>query len=472
MMNICLLLSLSVLSSSAGDAPAWGGFRGNNGTGVAEDSALPESFDPEVNLLWKIDARPGYSSPIVNEDRVFLTAAKGEKLSMHCLSLGTGEEIWSLEIDFDGKRVGANSSASPTPATDGERLYALFHHVGMVCCDLDGKPLWRNDLGAPFNIPHGLATSPVVHGGAVFVQVDQDTDSHLVALDAKTGEELWKTERSGSTHSYATPVIYTPTEGPAQIVVSGSNQIAGYDVADGRRIWWIDGAAWQSKSLPVIYGDLCIVNSYMVSTSEFGGPIITQTWEEMLAERDSDQSGFIERSEWDEPAIMQAWFIFDLDGDDKLDETDFNYLKNAGSAVGGLFAVKMNGEGNVTESHIAWSYKKRRGLSDVTSPVLYDGIVYMLKEGGIMTAIDATTGELGKQSRIGKSDGYFASPVASDGKLIATSLSGQLSVIQAGSEWEVLSTYNLDEEVWSTPALAYGMVIVRSQSALYCFFEE
>ncbi|MFT7486395.1 MAG: hypothetical protein ACI9F9_002250, partial [Candidatus Paceibacteria bacterium] len=356
MLNTCLLLSLSILPIYVGDTPAWGGFRGNNGSGVVEGSPIPDQFDLEENLLWKVDALPGYSSPIVNAGRVYITAAAGTKLSTHCLDLGTGEQVWAQEIAFDGKRVGANSSASPTPATDGERLYTLFHHVGMVCYDLDGKELWRNDLGAPFNLPHGLSTSPVVHGDSVIIQVDQDTNSHLLALDAKTGKTLWNTDRSGSTHSYATPVIYTPKEGPAQIIVSGSNQIAGYALATGKRIWWVDGAAWQSKSLPLIHGDLCIVNSYMVSTSEFGGPRVTQSWQECLVERDANDSGFIEREEWDDTAMMQAWFIFDLDGDDKLNEDDFNYLKNAGSAVGGLFAVKMDGQGNVTESHIAWRY--------------------------------------------------------------------------------------------------------------------
>jgi outer membrane protein assembly factor BamB len=311
-----------------------------------------------------------------------------------------------------------------------------------------------------------------VHGDSVIIQVDQDTNSHLLALDAKTGKTLWNTDRSGSTHSYATPVIYTPKEGPAQIIVSGSNQIAGYALATGKRIWWVDGAAWQSKSLPLIHGDLCIVNSYMVSTSEFGGPRVTQSWQECLVERDANDSGFIEREEWDDTAMMQAWFIFDLDGDDKLNEDDFNYLKNAGSAVGGLFAVKMDGQGNVTESHIAWRYNQRRGLSDVTSPVIYDGVVYMLKEGGIMTAIDAANGEMGKQGRIGEGDGYYASPVASNGKLVTASKSGQLSVIKAGVEWDVLSTLQLEEELWCTPALVEGLVIVRSQKALYCFFEE
>ncbi len=104
--------------------------------------------------------------------------------------------------------------------------------------------------------------------------------------------------------------------------------------------------------------------------------------------------------------------------------------------------------------------------------MLYEGIVYMLKEGGILTAVDAKTGEVGKQERVGEGDGYYASPVASGGKLITASQGGQLSVIKAGADWEVISSHSLGEQTWSTPALAEDLVIVRTQKALYCFFQE
>ena len=135
-------------------------------------------------------------------------------------------------------------------------------------------------------------------------------------------------------------------------------------------------------------------------------------------------------------------------------------------------AVRLGGEGDVSESHKVWAYDKSRGLSDVLSPVLVEDNLFMLKEGGILTAMNARTGEIAKQERVGSPDRYFASPVAAGGRLLLASLGGQLSVVDAKADWEVVSTTDLEEELWSTPALAGELVIVRTQKALYCFFTE
>ena len=172
----------------------------------------------------------------------------------------TGETRWEREIPFDGKRVGANSSAAPTPVTDGERVYSLFHAAGLVAYDLEGEELWSVDLG-PFEIPHGMSSSPVLHGDLLVVQADQDSGSFLAAFDRKTGEERWRVEREGVVHSYATPAIYAPEEGPAQVIVSGSFQIASYSLADGKKLWWVNGSAWQTKAIPLIDGNVCYVSA-------------------------------------------------------------------------------------------------------------------------------------------------------------------------------------------------------------------
>lgn len=471
-MPICPAALVLALSLTAGDPPEWGGFRGNNGCGVSRGTAIPEALDKDVNLLWRMEVPPGFSSPIVTGDNVIVTGVEGKKLVTLCLDMVTGEIRWGARVDFDGTRVGANSSAAPTPATDGERVYALFHHVGMIAYDLDGVELWRSSLGAPFDIPHGLATSPVLHGDLVVVQIDQDSDSYLVAVDKASGKERWRVERPGATHSYATPVIYEPDEGPAEIICSGALQIAAYSVEDGEKLWWVDGSAWQTKSVPVIHGDLCIVNAYMVPTSEFGAPRITQSWEEALAERDTDGDELISRDEWPIPALLMAWFIFDLDGDDKLNEEDYEYLKLAGTAVGGLFAIRLGGRGDVSESHVAWRYEERRGLSDLVSPVVVGDTLFLLKDGGILTTVDAATGKTVKQGRIGDPDSYYASPIASGGRVLTASQAGQVSVISGEGEWEVISSADLDEYIWSTPALAGGLIFVRSQVALYAFFND
>ncbi|MEM6570518.1 MAG: PQQ-binding-like beta-propeller repeat protein [Planctomycetota bacterium] len=473
MLTIPHLVVSALLVPAAQDAPApsahWGQFRGPNGSGTAT-GGLPDVLDAEETLLWAVEIPSGYSSPVVGGGRVFVTAATKDKLVTLCMDEETGEQVWEREVDYDGKRPGANSSAAPTPATDGEHVYALFHHIGMIAYDMDGEELWMNDLGAPFNIPHGLATSPVVHGGKILVQLDQDTDSALVCLDAETGDEVWRTERSGASHSYSTPAIHAPAEGPAMAIVSGSYQIAGYSMETGERVWWVSGSAWQSKAVPLIHGNRCIVSAYMASSSEFGLPPMPEDFADVLAEHDADDSGTISRDEWDHDMMQQTWFIWDRNGDDILDADDYTYLRSTQTAKGGMFAIELGGKGDVSETHVAWTYDARRGLSDLISPVLLGDTIYCLRDGGILTAFDAKTGEKQNDGRIGEPDQYYASPVAAGGRMLFTGMSGQLTVVEPGEEWETVSTTSVDAgRLWSTPALAEGKILVRGQSKLFCF---
>lgn len=450
------------------DAPEWGGFRGNNGAGSAADASVPDALDPEVNLAWSVEVPPGYSSPVVAGERVFVTAARGTELLTICLDLATGEERWRRALDFDGKRPGANSSASPTPATDGENVYVAFHSFGLAAYTVAGEELWAQEM-EPFNIPHGLASSPVVHDGTVVFCVDQDGGGFLAAYDAATGEERWRVERPGVFHGYATPAIWAPEEGAAQIVVAGSMQIAGYSLGDGEKLWWADIGAWQTKGVPAIVGDRAWIASYAAPVSEAGLPRMSGTFEEALAEHDANEDGFIGKDEWDHPMLQAAWFVLDLNDDEKFDATDWEYITAAGRDTGGLYSIRLGGTGDVTESHVAWASDDRRGLPDASSPLVADGLVYLVKSGGIFTALDAESGEVVKRERLGESDQYWASPVCADGKIVTASLGGQLCVLRAGAEWEVLSTTGVEGQVWSTPAIAGDRVLVRSQTALYCF---
>ncbi len=467
MLTLLLSLCSSSPSISPGDAPQWGGFRGNNGSGVSSAKKLPDALDPEENLIWRVEVPTGYSSPCVAGKDLYLTASEGAKLWTLALDAYSGEERWRAELDFDGKRPGANSPAAPTPVTDGERVYALFHHFGLVVYDREGKELWKKPIG-PFNIPHGMAASPVLFGENLLLQVDQDTGSYLVAYDRKTGAERWKVDRPGVTHGYATPAVWQPAGGAPELVVSSAFQIAGFSLENGSKLWWVDGAAWQTKSVPVFEGALCVVNSFMPGPAEMGMPNFTGSYAEMVAEHDANEDGKVTRDEWADQRVQMIWFILDLDGDEALGEKDWEYALSTGSANGGLFAIELGGKGDLGQK-IKWKVEDRRGLSDVTSPLLLDGTLFLVKEGGLVTSIDAGSGKVVKQERLGEPDDYYASPVAGDGKVYLASLSGQLAVISAQREWQPLSVHRIDEEVWSTPALTERQVLIRSQKALYCF---
>ncbi len=457
-------------AGTAGDD--WAAFRGPNGSGVSAVARIPEHLDAEADLLWRRELAPGYSSPVLYGEYVFLTAAEGKELLTICLERDSGEVSWRAGVDYDGSpRVGQNSPAACTPAVDEERVFSLFHHVGMVAYDHDGRELWRNDLGSPYMIPHGLSSSPVLHGERVVVQIDQDSTSRLVCLDAESGETRWEVERA-ATHGYSTPSILEPaagTDGPVQVIVNGALRIGSYDLETGAPLWWVDGAAWQVKTIPVLDGRTCLVNAFMVPSSEFGAPPMEQSFEELVAERDADGDGTISLDEWDIDVLKMAFPIFDLNKDGELDAGDYDYLRSAGREVGGLFAIRTDGRGDVTESHVEWMYDKRRGMSDVLSPVVVDGTVFQLRDGGILTAMDAATGEVLQQERVGSPDTYFASPVSADGKLLLASKGGQLTAVSADREFEQLWSIDLSEEIWSVPALSSEQLLVRSQDALYCF---
>lgn len=469
--NHTLLVASPLLACLAflGDPPEWGGFRGNNGAGLGEANVLPDILDPQANLAWRVEVPPGYSSPTVAGERIFLTGViEGQRLVTLCLDRTTGEERWRAELDYDGERIGASSAAAPSPTTDGELVFALFHPFGLIAYDLDGEERWRMPMDPP-NIPHGLSSSPLIHEDLVILQVDQDLGAYLIALDRETGEQRWRVERKDVTHGYATPALYSPAEGPAQVVTSGSFEIAGYSVEDGEKLWWVRGAAYQAKCVPVIVGDRCYVNSFFLSASEMGLPSFNQTFAELLEQRDADGDGQIARAEWEHEYLQMAWFIFDLNDDGFLDEGDWDYALAADRATGGMFAIRLGGRGDVTDSHVLWVYDKRKGIPHIPSPVVVGDLLFNVKEGGILTAHDVETGEVVKTARVGRPDQYFASPVAAAGKLVTVSQSGQLAVIRAVAEWEVLGLTNLDEDVWSTPALAGEDVLVRSLEALYCF---
>lgn len=480
-MPIPLLLSLVSLLGN-GEAPQWGSFRGNNGAGLCAGAKLPEALDPEGTLMWRVDVPGGYSSPVIAQKNLYLTGVSAKpaggtvsgKLVTLCLDAFTGDMRWKKELDFSGARPGQNSSAAPSPVTDGEVVVALFHHLGLVAYDAQGKELWKQPIG-PFNIPHGMSTSPLLYKDLVVLQVDQDAGAYLVAYDRKSGKQVWRTDRPGVTHSYATPAIWQPASGAPQVIVSGTFQIAGYALESGAKTWWVDGSGWMTKCIPIVSGNRCFVNSFSPSLSDMEYPSFSGTFEEALAlhdaaDKDGKKDGKIAKSEYGNEQLHTVWFLFDLDNDDLLDKGEWGFAIASNDARGGLFAIDLDGKGDVTKSKVAWRNDDKRGLSNYASPLLVGDSVFMIDDGGLLTSFDAKTGKVVRQERVGQPDQYYASPVTGDGKIYLASLGGVLSVVSAEPEWKELASHHLEDEVvWATPALAGKSVYVRGKEALYCF---
>jgi outer membrane protein assembly factor BamB len=448
-------------------AADWPQFRGPNGSGVADGSPLPTEFSPQKNMAWKTAIPPGHSSPVLTETRIFLTAAENEKLFTLSLDRATGKILWRREAPRPRKEEfqPTNSPASPSPATDGQNVYVFFGDFGLISYSADGTERWKLPLG-PFNNQNGHGSSPILAGKMVILICDQDTDSYLLAVDQVTGRIRWKTPRPDSTRGYATPALYQPKDAPAELIVPGAFQIVSYSLSTGERLWWIRGMAWQLKSVPLIDGNVIYVSGW-----ETGGdtepPPDVLTWQEALAKCDTNHDGRISRAEG--PFKSEGSFHdTDLDRDGSVDEREWNFYRARKASQNNIVAIRAGGKGDVTDTHVLWRFRK--SIPNIPSPLLYRDVLFLIKEGGIFTSLDPKTGAVFKQARLAGALGqYWSSPVAGDGKIYVSNQEGEVTVLKASPEWEILAINHLDDEIFATPAIDQGRIYLRTRGTLYCF---
>ncbi len=449
-------------------AAEWSQFRGSNGSGVMETSQLPVQFGPHQNLVWRVPTALGHSSPILTRDRIFLSAIRDERLWVICLERASGKTLWEREVPRSRSQImhRANSPASPTPVTDGTNVYAFFNDFGLISFGPNGQERWHLPLG-PFNNPMGLAASPILADGRILMICDQESGSFFVAVDQDTGRVLWRVERPGYTRGFATPVLYRPKGGDLQVIVSGSHQLTAYSVETGQEIWWIRGLTWQMKSTPVMDGEKLYLNGWAGGSDE-GQREVVAAFSDVLAERDADGDRRLSRQEMVGVRLKWEFGKVDLDRTGFLENRDWRVYRARRSARNGALGIRLGGQGDMTESNLFWRYRK--SLPNVPSPLLYKDILYLMKEGGILTALNPATGTVLKQGRLMDALGtYYASPVAGDDKIFAVSHEGKVSVIRAGADWQVLSVNDLGSECSATPALSAGRLYIRTRDTLFCF---
>ena len=468
-----LLLALTLATFISGEE--WSQFRGPNGTGVSATTGLPETFGPAKNVLWKTALPAGHSSPVLTSDRIFVTAHDSSKLFVICLDRASGKILWQKEVPraHTGRLQNVNGPASPTPVTDGANVYVFFQDFGMMSFDANGKERWRLPLG-PFNMFYGFGASPILVDDKVILPVDQDyPSSFLIAVDKNSGRIRWKVERPVVISGYSTPIVYQPKQGPKQIVVPESFQLSAYSVADGKRVWWVRGLACEMKSIASQDGEYLYINGWGFPQNQPGQQIPTITFDEALARYDKDKDKQISKAEATGDTKMDkilnlAFEAFDRNRDEKLDAGDWEVFRGMMAAENGLLAIKMGGKGDQTATAIRWRYTKP--VPQVPSTLLYKGVLYMINDSGILLSFDPATGNVLKQGRLhGAIDKYFSSPVAADDKVFLIGQGGQVSVLKAGGEWEVLAVNELDDECYATPAIADGHLYIRTRSALYAF---
>jgi outer membrane protein assembly factor BamB len=281
----------------------------------------------------------------------------------------------------------------------------------------------------------------------------------------------WKVERPESTRCYSTPALLHPKEGPAELIVPGSYQLTSYNAETGEKLWWIRGLSWQPKSTPVVDGETVYAH-WWEAGGEAEVPTETPSFAEMLAKYDKDHDGRLSPGELgEEPRLLRNMGDIDLDGNGYLEERDWNFYRAKRASRNALIAVRHGGRGDLTGTNLIWRMQKF--LPNVPSPLLYQGVLYLVKDGGIVTSLDPKTGKILKQGRLaGALDTYYSSPVGGAGKVYMISQNGKASVLKAGGEWEVLAVNDLDDECYATPALVDNRIYLRTRSTLYCFAEK
>lgn len=489
LVRTCLLGSLCCVAATPASAGDWPQFRGPNCSGVAAaDVRLPVRFSDTENVAWKASVGEGIGGAVVADGRVFVSGMTGaEQVSLFAFDAGSGEKVWQRDW-ATGELVEihrTNSHAATTPATDGRRVYFYVPTLGMIAVDAaTGADVWRRELPVPFFVfKWGAGMSPIVHRDLVIFCQDDDLHPALHAFDATTGAVRWRDDRLDQAVNYSHPVICT-VDGRDEIVVAGTGMVIGYDPDTGRRKWHAKVLLRNIKTTPVCHDGTVyisvqsggIANQWLASVDRadtgnndnrldraeiqaFVGkqPVPEAFFERTFGRGDLDGDGFLEGRELDVAFLHPDNFAgadFTKGGDDAADQY--------------VLAVRGGGTGDVTATHLLWKHKTRH-TDHIVSPLVADGRMLLVKEGGIMTSFDARSGEaIGRVRRIGNGGNYFASPVLADGKIFCCSENGRVVVLDDGPDYEELALNDLQDGILATPALSDHGLLIRSRHTLFC----
>jgi outer membrane protein assembly factor BamB len=439
-LGVGLVVAMAALGEGADDKAAlatraagnWATWRGPSGQGYSEDARVPLTWSETENLLWKtkLPGR-GNSSPIVWGERVFLTAASesGKERLLLCVDVKDGRVLWQQKVAEDpdpGRSHKWNGYASASCTTDGSRVYAFYGTPGLFCYDFEGKQLWKHSFGTfTSETGWGTAASPFLYGDLVIQNCDNDGPSALppghkageaapmalVALDKVTGQVRWQTERNQG-RGFSTPVAIAMPDGRVELVLNGPLGVWAYDPASGKETWHCKREDKSGRD-----------------QAKFGEPL---------------------------PAFNQG-VLFAPSG-----------------RPGPCQAIRLGGNGDVTASNLIWE-EIRKGHRDVASPMLWEDLLYVADNKGMLTCYDARTGKVVYADRLG-GKAVLASPVMLRGKLLFLLEDGTAVLVEPGRQFKIFGKNKLGAGVeldfGASPAIVNGRLFLRSQSHLYCIADK
>ncbi len=413
-----LAVVLSVSGSDRVFAENWPQFRGETAQGLSNEKNLPVAWSGTEQVLWKTPiSGEAWSSPVVWGDRIFLTTAVGEKgiasCRVLCLDRVSGQIVWDKELFTQEikRKEDRNSYATPTPATDGERVYAVFCDGSVAALDYQGAVVWTNRDFRHFSY-HGIGASPILWEGLLIMPYDVSSDgadkavgwikpwdgAFVLALDKKTGEVRWKAKRGLSRIAHTSPCVWTdPKDGRATLISGAGDVLQGFDLKTGDRLWSSQNAGYSIVPSPVV-GD-----GLVFTATGYGGPESTR-------------------------------------------------------------AFRLGGTGDLQETLLVWEQKP--GSPKVPSFVYASPYLYSVDDNGQATCFKGATGEVVWKQRLGGT--FSASPVFADGKVYFLSDKGETTVVEAGPEFKVVAKNALNEKCQASMAVSEGRLFIRGEKNLYC----
>jgi outer membrane protein assembly factor BamB len=457
--NLFLFLPIFALLARSED---WTRFRGANGSGIAAGTGFPRELRREAAGVWRAPARAGKSSPVLTRRHVFLTGYEAGKLYTQCYDRQTGKLLWerAVERTYSGIANQLNHPAAISPVTDGENVYSFFKDYGLVSYDAQGNIRWKAPMG-PFETTMGLGASPVLAGGNVIVVADQVEGSFIAALDQRNGEMRWKAEREEG-EGWGSPLFQEAAGRAGYVITASRGQFGAYTPAGGKRVSSLRGLPTTVVGSPVIADDVLYVQGY--------GSDAPAPFSQRLQKLDKNKDGQLSRDEYLEEPFLAGIAKYVGNRDMIITEEEWNAKQKEVMGPNCLVAYQLEYDrAGALAPRELWRYE-RSFTGVIPTPLVYQGVLYFVKNGGILTSIDAKSGAVRKTGRVaGALGGYSASPVAAEGKVYLASEDGHLAVLAAGAEWEVLSVIDIGESVYATPALSDGEVYVRTEAALYRF---
>jgi len=476
--------------------PNWPQFHGPDGLGIAPDNqTYPTELDMSRNLLWKTEIPRGHSSPCIWEDRIFITASSGKKLETICIDRGNGEIKWrkSVEAEKLEKINGSNSHASSTPVCNEKGVFVHFGSFGLLAYDMNGNELWRKPLPLS-NVAHGSGSSPIIANDMVIIQRDPDGPNfggrraegeYILAVDQNSGETVWEQKRQMDSPGWSTPVLWKHGN-EQELVVFGGGHIISYDLKDGNKRWWFENlpSMMGAALTPVYAGDMLFAAAAVGRSGDPVNPIELPDFKELLELYDNNKDNrivpeeipedmaLIYRRGSDAMGVRDSFAALDTDKDGALSENEWNtkvtdIKTTPPGQMDALVAIRSGGKGDISQSNLQW--KAYEGIGQVSSPLFYQGRIYLVKHGGNVTCYNAKTGDKIYGERVGHRVYYFASPVAADDKIYFCSSNGTVIVVQAGDTFNVLAENKIGGRIYATPALLDGNIYLRTDKNMYAF---